>query len=106
MYLNGLLLGMTLQLSLGPVFFAVLHKALTEGSREAAKMTLGAALIDAFYIGLSFTGIAFLLQLKYLQGAVLIFGAFILIIFGLRYIKKALKGIYEVNNEEKSRNKI
>ena len=80
---------MTLQLSLGPVFFAVLHKALTEGSREALKMTLGAAMIDALYIGLSFTGIALLLQLQVLQSAILAIGAVILVLFGMRYFRRA-----------------
>lgn len=88
-FVNGLLLGMTLQFSLGPVFFAVLHKAVTAGSREAVKMSLGAAMVDALYIGLSFTGIAFLLQIKILQSVVLAIGAFVLIIFGLSYIRKA-----------------
>jgi threonine/homoserine/homoserine lactone efflux protein len=88
-FINGFLLGMTLQLSLGPVFFAVLHKALTGGAREALKMTMGAAIIDAFYIGLSFTGIALLLQLKILQNTLLLAGALVLIFFGSRYIKKA-----------------
>jgi len=97
-YINGFLLGMTLQLSLGPVFFAVLHKALTEGAREALKMTMGAAIIDAFYIGLSFTGIALLLQLKILQGTVLLAGALVLIFFGLRYIKKASEHVH-INKE-------
>ena len=103
-YINGFLLGMTLQLSLGPVFFAVLHKALTEGAREALKMTMGAAIIDAFYIGLSFTGIALLLQLKILQGTVLLAGALVLIFFGLRYIKKASEHVHI--NKEASENQV
>ncbi len=88
-YINGLLLGLTLQLSLGPVFFAVLHKALTEGSREACKMTSGVAVIDALYIGLSFTGMALLLQAEALRNAVLLAGAAVLVLFGLRYYRKA-----------------
>lgn len=80
---------MTLQLSLGPVFFAVLHKAVTENSREAFKMSLGAAVIDSFYIGLSFTGVALLLQILVAQSIVLGLGALVLIIFGIRYLRKA-----------------
>jgi len=82
------MLGMTLQLSLGPVFFAVLHKAVTAGSIEAFKLTMGVAIIDAAYIGLSFTGIALLLQIEMLQMTVLVIGALVLIMFGLRYIQK------------------
>lgn len=102
-YLNGFLLGMTLQLSLGPVFFAVLHKAVTEGSREAIKMTLGAAIIDATYISLSFTGIALLLQIKFMQSLLLIFGSLVLIAFGLRYMGKARqKSIYIMKKSKQS----
>lgn len=30
-FFQGLLLGLTLQISVGPVFFAVLHKSINEG---------------------------------------------------------------------------
>ena len=88
-YVSGFMLGLTLQLSLGPVFFAVLHKALTEGSREAFKMTSGVAIIDALYIGLSFTGMALLLQVEILRNTVLVAGAAVLLLFGVRYYRKA-----------------
>ncbi len=88
-YFKGLLLGMTLQLSLGPVFFAVLHKAITKNSGEALKMSFGAAAIDALYIGLSFTGVALLLQIIVAQSIVLGLGAMVLMVFGLRYLRKA-----------------
>jgi threonine/homoserine/homoserine lactone efflux protein len=88
-YIKGFLLGMTLQLSLGPVFFAVLHKAITENSREAFKMVLGAAIIDACYIGLSFTGIVLLLQIKALNSAVLAIGASALAYFAIKYFRRA-----------------
>lgn len=90
-YFKGLLLGMTLQLSLGPVFFGVLHKALTENRCEALKMSLGAAVIDALYIGLSFTGVALLLQIILAQSIVLGLGSLVLILFGLRYLSKAVR---------------
>ena len=88
-YINGFLLGMTLQLSLGPVFFAILHKAITENGLEAFKMSMGAACVDTFYIALSFTGIALILQVQATQSILLVFGGIVLIYFGLKYIKKA-----------------
>lgn len=100
-YFHGLMLGMTLQLSLGPVFFAVFHKAVTAGSKEAFKLTMGVAIIDAAYIGLSFTGIALLLQIELLQMIVLVIGALVLVLFGLRYIQK---GRYRLNTTETSGN--
>ncbi|MEW5784422.1 MAG: LysE family transporter [Bacillota bacterium] len=95
-FIKGLALGLTLQLSVGPVFFAVLHKAAVEGSREAFKMTLGVAVVDACYIAVSFTGIAALLQVKALQSVILAAGAAVLVYFGLRYIRNAPAGNEEL----------
>ena len=95
--LYGFLLGMVLQLSVGPVFFAILHKSATQGFGEAFKMTMGVAVIDTLYIGLSFTGITIILQLAWMREAVLIMGAAVLIFFGLRYCFKAKAGKKYVN---------
>lgn len=89
-FLKGFLLGMALQLSVGPVFFALLHKSLREGFREAFKMTLGVALVDAFYIALSFTAVSGLLAQGSHFNIVLRWGgAAILIFFGWGYFKRA-----------------
>lgn len=105
-FLKGLALGLTLQISVGPVFFAVLHKAAVEGSREAFKMSLGAAVVDACYIAVSFTGIAALLQIKALQSVILAAGAAVMVYFGLRYIKNASVGNKKLseNTLESTRN--
>lgn len=84
-FVNGLLFGLTLQLSVGPVCLAVLHKAISRGFREAFKMVLGVTIIDGAYIAASFLGMAKLLSMAFLKTTVLVAGACILIYFGLRH---------------------
>lgn len=90
-FLNGFLFGMTLQLSVGPVFFAVLHKAIKDGVREGLKMVLAVTLVDAFYICLSFTAIASLIKIEYVSKILSVLGMIVLIYFGLTYIVNAHK---------------
>lgn len=97
-FIRGLLFGMTLQLAVGPVFFAVLHKSMRESIGEAFKMVLGVAVTDAFYIFISFTGIGALLKIELLKRFILIGGAGILIFFGVLYFKNAGKNRAEVEN--------
>ncbi|AOT72961.1 transporter [Geosporobacter ferrireducens] len=85
------MLGLTLQLSVGPVFFAVLHKAIKQGFAEALKMTSAVTLVDAFYIGISFTAISALIKIQYLHRIISMLGMFVLIYFGINYIKNANK---------------
>lgn len=91
--LNGFLFGLTLQLSVGPVFFAVLHKAIKQSFAEAFKMVIGVAIIDAFYIVISFTGVGALLKIHIFGRLIFWVGAGLLIFFGLKYLKSFSKQI-------------
>lgn len=101
-FLQVFLLGLVLQLSVGPVFFAVLHKSINEGFLEALKMTCAAALVDAFYICISFTAVSALLKISYLHKAISILGMSVLIYFGLNYIKNANKKSNILVNKDKN----
>lgn len=90
-FINGLLFGMMLQLMVGPVCLAVLHTSLQRGFGAAFRMSVGVALVDAFYIGLSFTGVSWLLQAALLRRVILIAGAAVLAYFGVRYLLAAGK---------------
>jgi len=57
-FLEGLGFGLILQVSVGPVCVAVLHKGLTLGFRHAFSMVWGVALVDAIYIVLSVIGVS------------------------------------------------
>jgi threonine/homoserine/homoserine lactone efflux protein len=88
---GGFLFGLMLQLAIGPVFFAVLHKAVREGFWESFKMVIGVALTDAFYITVSFTGVGRLLQVPVLRTVIHHAGAGVLMFFGCLYLKNAGK---------------
>jgi threonine/homoserine/homoserine lactone efflux protein len=86
-FVQGLGFGLILQISVGPVCIAVLHKALTQGFRHAFLMVWGAALVDALYIVLSVAGVSALLQIGPARAAVGLAGALLLIYFGIRYLR-------------------
>lgn len=86
-FLQGLGFGLILQISVGPVCIAVLHKGLTQGFRHAFAMVWGAALVDALYIALSVLGISALLRIGPAQMVVGLAGAALLVYFGIRYLR-------------------
>lgn len=86
-FLEGLGLGMILQISVGPVCIAVLHKGLTQGFAHAFAMVWGAALVDALYILLSVLGVSALLQIGPARVVVGLIGTLLLLYFGLRYLR-------------------
>jgi threonine/homoserine/homoserine lactone efflux protein len=85
--LEGLGFGLILQVSVGPVCIAVLHKGLTQGFRHAFAMVWGVALVDALYIVLSVVGVTALLQVGPARIAVGVAGALLLVYFGVRYLR-------------------
>jgi threonine/homoserine/homoserine lactone efflux protein len=85
-FVEGLGFGLILQISVGPVCIAVLHKGLTQGFVHAFAMVWGAALVDALYILLSMIGISALLQLAPARMVIGLAGALLLLYFGLRYL--------------------
>ncbi|MBG9943008.1 LysE family translocator [Brevibacillus formosus] len=88
---NGLLFGMMLQLSVGPVCLAVLHRSMTRRLRDALMMVLGVALADAVYMVGAIGGLSLLLQIHWVKQMVLMMGALILTWFGIQTLR-AIKG--------------
>ncbi|MFD2370730.1 LysE family transporter [Brevibacillus sp. GCM10020057] len=80
---DGLLFGMMLQLSVGPVCLAVLERSVTHGFRQAWWMAAGVALVDAAYMAGAMTGLALLLQIPLVKNIVVIGGAAALVWFGI-----------------------
>ncbi len=85
-FVEGLGFGLILQISVGPVCIAVLHKGIEQGFRHALAMAWGAASVDALYIFLSMAGVSALLQLESARIAIGLGGALLLVAFGLRYL--------------------
>jgi threonine/homoserine/homoserine lactone efflux protein len=86
-FLEGLGFGLILQISVGPVCIAVLHKGLTQGFFHAFSMVWGVALVDGLYIVLSVAGVSALLQIGPARTIVGVAGALLLIYFGVRYLR-------------------
>lgn len=86
--IQGLLFGLTLQMSVGPVCLGVMHKSITRGFREASKMVWGVVLADGAYIAASLLGMAKLLEIPGIKTIMLMVGAGVLIYFGLNIIMK------------------
>ena len=86
-FLEGLALGLFLQISVGPVCIAVLHKGLTQGFRHALPMVWGVAVVDALYILLSVVGVSAILQFGPARLAMGLAGALLLVYFGIRYLR-------------------
>ncbi|GAB1531733.1 MULTISPECIES: LysE family translocator [Brevibacillus] len=84
---HGLLFGMMLQLSVGPVCLAVLHRSMTRRLRDAFMMVLGVALADAVYMVGAIGGLSLLLQIHWVKQMVLIIGALILTWFGIQTLR-------------------
>jgi threonine/homoserine/homoserine lactone efflux protein len=83
---QGLGFGLTLQLSVGPVCLAVLRQSITGGWRVALRMTLGVALVDAFYLLASLLGVAALLKIEVIRQIVLFAGACVLMYYGGKHL--------------------
>jgi threonine/homoserine/homoserine lactone efflux protein len=85
--LEGLLFGMLLQLSVGPVCLAVWQRSIKNGMKDALKMIGGVALVDAAYMLAAIGGLSLLLQIPWVKSAVLVGGAAILIWFGFSSLR-------------------
>jgi threonine/homoserine/homoserine lactone efflux protein len=86
-FVEGLGFGLILQISVGPVCIAVLHRGLSQGFRQAFVMALGVALVDASYIVLSIVGISAVLQIGPVRNLIGFAGALLLVYFGIRYLR-------------------
>jgi threonine/homoserine/homoserine lactone efflux protein len=86
-FVQGLGFGLILQISVGPVCIAVLHKGIAQSFRHAFAMAWGAALVDALYIFLSMAGITALLQFEPARVVIGLGGALLLLFFGIRYLR-------------------
>lgn len=85
-FVQGLGFGLILQISVGPVCIAVLHKGIAQGFRHAFAMAWGAVLVDALYILFSMAGVSVLMQFESARVIIGLGGALLLLIFGLRYL--------------------
>lgn len=80
---RGALLGLTLSMMIGPVFFALIDTGVRKGVREGAKMALGINISDWLYAGVAFLGIGGLVSRIESSNYFTLAGGAVLVAFGL-----------------------
>lgn len=82
--IKGLLFGMILQISVGPVCISVLQKGIAESFWKAFMMVWGVVVADSAYIVLALLGISGVMQFQTVRVGVGLAGAALLLYFGLQ----------------------
>lgn len=90
---NGLVIGLTLQLAIGPVFFFIINLVLQRTFFDGLAGVLAVTLVDYLYITLAIFGIGKLLENKRIKKAFGIVSSIILAIFGIIIIRSVASGI-------------
>lgn len=99
-FLQGILFGLMVAVSLGPAFFSLLQTSVSRGFKAGFFMAVGISLSDISIIALSYMGISKLISNPENQLIVGIIGGIILAIFGLvTFTKKPAKHLDENINE-------
>ncbi|MGE5627010.1 MAG: LysE family transporter [Solirubrobacterales bacterium] len=84
--IKGFKFGMLLQFAIGPVCIFVFQTASTRGLLSAEFGVLGVALMDGLFISAAVLGIASIIEKNNVKTALKIFGASVLLIFGISTI--------------------
>jgi threonine/homoserine/homoserine lactone efflux protein len=95
-FINGFIIGLLLQVAIGPVFFFILNITLQTTILDGLFAVLAVTLVDYIYITLAILGVGKLLEkqrIKYILG---IIGSVVLVIFGILMIISTAKT--SVNN--------
>ena len=86
---TGIVLGLTLAVLIGPVFFALLQTSLEKGFVAAAFLALGIALSDATYIFITNLFLGYLKDNDQVEFFLGIFGGILLVVIGAQtFLKK------------------
>jgi len=88
----GIGLGLTLAITLGPAFFALLQISVTKGFRNAVRFAVGICVSDAFLIAIVFLGVASLMEKPAIANIVGLAGGGMLIGIGIHTFLHRSKG--------------
>lgn len=80
---KGIILGLTLAMLVGPVFFALLQVSIDKGFKAGASLALGIILSDTIYIIATNFFVVYLLETESIEFYLGLVGGIILIIFGV-----------------------
>ncbi len=99
-FLQGILFGLMIAISLGPAFFSLLQTSVSYGFKAGLFMAVGITVSDISLILLSYMGISKLINNPDNQLVVGIIGGLILLIFGLVTITR--KPVNNMNNDQQN----
>ena len=102
-FVSGLLFGMVLQISVGPVCISVLQKGITESFKEAFLMVWGVVLADSAYIVLALLGISSVMKFEPMRVGIGLAGAALLLYFGIKNLLSRRSDIVEQAAAEPNR---
>lgn len=91
MIIKGLKFGMLLQLAVGPMCVMVFNTSAKYGIREAIVLVLAITIIDFLYIALSGIGIGAVLDRRGVKKVIKIFGAVVLLFFGINMLTQVFE---------------
>lgn len=90
-FLENILLGLSLAAPIGPVTIVVANHALKRGFKGGFFASLGVAASDLTTVGVIYLGLSFLIGISWLNTLIALFGAFVLSYLGISNIKDFLK---------------
>ena len=92
-FLNGIFIGLLLQIAVGPVFFYILNLSIQRTSFDGFCAVIAVTLADYIYIVLAIIGVGKLLEKGRIKIVLGLLSAFVLIVFGIVMIVSANKSI-------------
>jgi len=88
-FIEGILLGLVLSITLGPAFFTIIQTSIDRGFKSAFLIAIGVALSDLFIITISYLGLSTVIETGKNQIYAGIVGGIILVMYGAyTYFKK------------------
>ena len=87
---NGIRFGILLQLAIGPMCLMTFNTAMSQGFWRGMVVVAAIAAVDILYMALAGMGVARLMKSDRVQKSIRLFGALVLILFGLNILFGAL----------------
>jgi threonine/homoserine/homoserine lactone efflux protein len=86
--LNGILFGLLLAVSIGPVFFSLIQTSIQKGFRSGFLLAIGISLSDAACATLSYIGFTQLIENEYFEESLAMGGGIMMLFFGISSMLK------------------
>ena len=103
--IQGILCGLLLSVSIGPVFFALIQTSIHKGFKAGAIMATGIMISDSLYIIITYLGISSIKNVESLEVWLGILGGIIMLAFGVATLfKKNFQNLKQENSVSANKN--